>query len=107
MNTRRMTEGNPAKLIFLFSIPLMLGNMFQQLYTIVDTLIVSRAVGVNALAALGVADWYNYLMLSIIQAAAQGFCILLAQDFGAKNDMHLKKTLAHAIRLSTSSLQLF
>lgn len=100
MNTRRMTEGNPAKLIFLFSIPLMLGNMFQQLYTIVDTLIVSRAVGVNALAALGVADWYNYLMLSIIQAAAQGFCILLAQDFGARNDTHLKKTLAHAIRLS-------
>ena len=100
MNTRRMTEGNPAKLIFLFRIPLMLGNMFQQLYTIVDTLIVSRAVGVNALAALGVADWYNYLMLSIIQAAAQGFCILLAQDFGARNDTHLKKTLAHAIRLS-------
>ena len=45
MNTRRMTEGNPAKLIFLFSIPLMLGNMFQQLYTIVDTIIIGRGVG--------------------------------------------------------------
>ena len=64
---RNMTEGNPAKLIFFFAIPLMLGNLFQQVYTITDTIIVSRGVGVDALAALGSADWYNYLVLGTVQ----------------------------------------
>ena len=50
---RNMTEGNPAKLISFFAIPLMLGNLFQQVYTITDTIIVSRGVGADAVAALG------------------------------------------------------
>ena len=52
-----MTKGSPAKLIFTFAIPLMLGNVFQQFYTVVDTAIVGQALGVNALAALGAADY--------------------------------------------------
>ena len=74
---RNMTEGNPAKLIFFFAIPLMLGNLFQQVYTITDTIIVSRGVGVDALAALGSADWYNYLVLGTVQGLTQGFAILI------------------------------
>ena len=97
---KSMTQGKPGKLIFFFAIPLMLGNMFQQFYTIADTLIVSRVLGVNALAALGAADWYNYMMLSVVQAIAQGFSILLALDFGAEKYAHLKKATAHAISLS-------
>ena len=50
---QNMTKGSPAKLIFTFAIPLMLGNVFQQFYTVVDTAIVGQALGVNALAALG------------------------------------------------------
>ena len=54
---QNMTKGSPAKLIFTFAIPLMLGNVFQQFYTVVDTAIVGQALGVNALAALGAADY--------------------------------------------------
>ena len=50
---RDMTKGSPAKLILLFAVPLMLGNIFQQLYTMVDTIVVGQVAGVQALAALG------------------------------------------------------
>ncbi len=65
-----------------------------------DTLIVSRTLGVNALAALGATDWLSYMMISIIQALAQGFAIMLAQDFGAQDHEHLHEALAHSIMLS-------
>ena len=51
--TKNLTEGSPAKLIFFFTMPLIAGNIFQQLYAFVDTLIVGRFLGVNALAAVG------------------------------------------------------
>ena len=97
---RNMTEGNPTKLIFFFAIPLMLGNLFQQVYTITDTIIVSRGVGVDALAALGAADWYNYLVLGAVQGLTQGFAILMAQFFGGKEYTNLRKACAHSVRLS-------
>ena len=100
---RNMTEGNPAKLIFFFAIPLMLGNLFQQVYTITDTIIVSRGVGVDALAALGSADWYNYLVLGTVQGLTQGFAILMAQFFGGKEYGDLRKACAHSVRLSVIS----
>ena len=53
---KNMTKGKPLKLIFLFALPLMLGNILQQLYTMVDTMIVGQFLGVNALASLGAAD---------------------------------------------------
>ena len=62
-----MTSGNPAKLIFSFAIPLMLGNVFQQLYTVVDTAIVGQALGVYALAAMGVLlECHNVHFLSFV-----------------------------------------
>ena len=99
-NVRRMTEGSPAKLIFFFSLPLMMGNMFQQIYIITDTLIISRTLGVSALAALGSTDWFSYMMISVIQAAAQGFAILIAQTFGASDEKQLKRVYARATVLS-------
>lgn len=57
-----MTSGSPGKLILTFAIPLMLGNIFQQLYTIADTMIVGRVIGVEALAAVGAADWLVWLV---------------------------------------------
>lgn len=66
-NTKDMTIGSPAKLIASFALPLMLGNVFQQMYTMVDTMVVGQGVGVEALASLGAADWLNWMVLSIIK----------------------------------------
>ena len=81
--TKHMTDGSPLRLLFLFSLPLMAGNLCQQLYTVVDTAVVGKQLGVDALAALGAVDWLNWLVLSVIQGFAQGFAILMAQQFGA------------------------
>ena len=99
-DTMMMTAGKPAKLILWFAVPLMLGNMLQQVYTLVDTLIVGRALGVTALAALGSADWYNYLMISVVQGIAQGFSILMSQNFGASRMERLRQTVAHSAMLA-------
>ena len=83
--TVNMTQGSPLKLLVRFSIPLMFGNVFQQLYTVVDTAIVGKGVGMDALAALGGVDWLNWMMLGIAQGFTQGFSIRIAQKFG-END---------------------
>ena len=102
-NIKSMTKGKPLKLIFSFALPLMIGNVFQQLYTVVDTMVVGQVLGVNALAALGASDWLNWMMLGIIQGFAQGFSILMAQEFGAGNIQRLKKVVGNAILLSAVS----
>ncbi len=95
-----MTEGTPSKLIFTFALPLMIGNIFQQLYTVVDTMVVGRALGVSALAALGATDWLNWLFSGLVQGFAQGFCILMAQEFGAGNYKRLRKVIFNSLILS-------
>lgn len=80
--TLNMTQGNPLKLLLRFALPLMFGNVFQQLYTVVDTAIVGRGVGMDALAALGGVDWLNWMMLGIAQGFTQGFSVRIAQKFG-------------------------
>ncbi len=102
-HVKNMTEGRPVPLIFSFAIPLMIGNVFQQLYTVVDTMVVGKALGVNALAALGAADWMNWMMLGIIQGFTQGFGILLAQEFGAKRYDNLRRTVGNSAALSLLS----
>ena len=61
-----MTQGKPMKLLFSFALPLMFGNIFQQLYTVTDTAIVGRGVGMHALAALGSSDWLCWLLLFML-----------------------------------------
>lgn len=94
------TEGSPWRLLLLFSLPLMAGNIFQQLYTVVDTAVVGKALGVEALAALGTVDWLNWLTLGTIQGFTQGFSILLAQRFGAGDHAKLRQAAANAMLLS-------
>ena len=77
-----MTQGSPMKLLISFALPLMFGNMFQQLYTVVDTAIVGQGVGMDALAALGTVDWLNWLFLGIAQGYTQGFSVRISQKFG-------------------------
>ena len=77
-----MTRGNPGKLLLKFSLPLMFANVFQQLYTVVDTAIVGQGVGIMALAALGTVDWLNWMFTGIAQGYGQGFSVRIAQKFG-------------------------
>lgn len=102
-NTQVMTEGKPWKLILGLALPLMFGNIFQQLYTVMDTLIVGRVLGVHALAALGASDWLNWMILGLITGITQGFCILAAQKFGAGKTEELKETVGASITLSAVS----
>ena len=95
-----MTQGNPSKLIFTFALPLMAGNVFQQLYTVVDTMVVGKYLGVNALAALGAADWLNWMMLGIVQGFTQGFAILMAREFGAGEYGRLRNVIGSSAVLS-------
>lgn len=95
-----MTEGRPGKLIVAFALPLMLGNVFQQLYTVVDTMVVGKYLGVGALAALGAADWMNWMMLGIVQGFTQGFAILMAHEFGAERYDRLRGVVGNSAVLS-------
>lgn len=99
-NTKDLTKGNPAKLLLLFSLPLMAGNIFQQLYTVVDTAVVGKVLGVETLAALGAVDWLNWMALGAIQGFTQGFAILMAQRFGAGEYKALRQVVTSSIALS-------
>ena len=95
--TRDMTQGKPAGIIVSFAIPLMLGNVFQQMYTVMDSVIVGRGVGVEALAALGTSDWLSFTAMGGITGIAQGFSVLIAQYFGAKDEKGMKKAIAMSV----------
>ena len=97
---KKMTEGKPTPLILSFAFSLMAGNIFQQLYTVVDTMVVGKGLGVQALAALGASDWLNWMMLGIIQGFTQGFGILMAQEFGAKHEDMLRKVIGNSVCLA-------
>ena len=99
MRVRDMTRGSATGLILSTALPLMLGNMFQQLYTIVDASVVGRGIGLQALAALGSADWFNWLFFSIALGFAQGFSIPVAQAFGAKDYAELRRVAGNALFL--------
>ena len=101
--TINMTQGNPLKLLVTFALPLMLGNVFQQLYTVVDTAIVGRGVGMDALAALGCVDWLNWMMLGIAQGFTQGFSVRIAQKFGQGDGKGLRMFMGQSV-IATAAL---
>ena len=94
-----MTGGRPLKLIVTFALPLMLGNMGQQLYMVVDGIVVGQGVGVDALAALGATDWTCWMLLWMAQGFAQGFSVLAAQRFGAGDLQGLRRGVAMSVVL--------
>ncbi|WP_123610482.1 MATE family efflux transporter [Mobilisporobacter senegalensis] len=94
-----MTVGNPTKLILSFSLPLLVGNIFQQLYNMVDALIVGRFVGVKSLAAVGSTGSLAFLVLGFIIGLTSGFSVLAAQRFGAKDEDGLRHSVAMSIYL--------
>ena len=98
--TKDMTIGNPSKLILAFGMPLLAGNLLQQLYNMVDTIVVGRGVGVDALAAVGATGSINFLVLGFIMGMAQGVSILTAQFFGSKDYQRLRKSITMNIYIS-------
>ncbi|WP_160560925.1 MATE family efflux transporter [Parablautia muri] len=102
--TKNFTEGNPAKLLIFFALPLMVGNLFQQMYTLVDTIIVGQGVGVEALASLGAAEWLSWLFFGLATGLTQGFSILFSQYYGAGKFEDLKKTIGNALVLSAGAV---
>ena len=95
-----MTSGHPLGLIVAFALPLMAGSIFQQLYTVVDTMVVGKALGVDALAALGATDWLSWMILGMVQGFTQGFGILMAREFGAKKMERLRRVVGASVTLS-------
>lgn len=89
--TKDMTSGSPAKLIFGFAIPMFLGLLFQQFYSMVDTLIVGKFLGVNPLAGVGSTTSLNFMVLGFCMGVCNGFAIPVAQMFGAKEEHRLRK----------------
>jgi len=97
-----LTQGNETKSILLFAVPMMIGNLFQQVYNIVDTIIVGKYVGAGALAAVGSSYTLMVFLTSIILGLCMGSGVVFSQLFGARQAEKLK----HAILLSFAFIAL-
>jgi len=97
---KNLTVGNPVNVILSFTIPLFIGNLFQQSYNIVDTLIVGRTIGIDALAAVGSTGSINFLILGFINGFGIGAAVLTSQRFGAGDMEGVRKSFAATIIIS-------
>ena len=89
-----MTAGSPGKIIFNFTMPIFIGNIFQQFYNMADTVIVGKFVGNAALAAVGACGTLVFLIIGFLQGVTAGFTVVTAQHFGAGNMKAMKKSVA-------------
>lgn len=94
-----MTSGKPYKLILSFAVPMIIGNIFQQLYNMVDTVIVGKYVGVNALAGVGSTGAISFLVVGFALGVCSGFSIMPAQRFGAGDHSGMRKYISNSIYL--------
>ena len=97
-----MTHGSPLKLILGFAVPMAIGNIFQQLYSMADTIIVGKFVGVDALAAVGSTGSLNFLILGFVLGICGGFTIPISQCFGAEDMKGMRRCVANAVYLSAA-----
>lgn len=95
-----MTRGNPLPILVRFAIPLILGSLFQQLYSFVDTAIVGRCIGAEALTAVGVTGSLNFLVLGFTMGSAMGFCIPISQAVGAGDAQEVSRNFWNGLYLS-------
>ena len=95
-----MTSGSTMKLILGFAVPLLMGMLFQQVYSLVDTIIVGRFLGVSALAAVGATGSINFLIIGFCQGICNGFALPVAQRFGAKDYDGLRKYVGNSAVLA-------
>ena len=95
-----MTKGSPMRLILGFAVPLLFGLLFQQFYSMVDTIIVGHYLGVEALAAVGATGSVNFLIIGFCMGVCNGFALPIAQEFGAGNAPRLRQFVANSVWLS-------
>ena len=88
-----MTKGNPGKTLFFFAVPMVLGNLFQQLYNIIDSIIVGNYVGADALAAVGASSSITFLFVAIATGLSIGSSVVISQYFGAKRYGEMKTAI--------------
>ncbi len=100
--TNDLTKGNVTKVMLSFFFPMLFTNLFQQLYTFVDTAIVGKGIGDHALGAVGNMSAFMFLIIGFLQGITNGFSVIIAQAFGAKDISALRKTIAASIKLSVS-----
>lgn len=98
--TKDMTQGSPLKLILGFALPMLLGLLFQQFYSMVDTIIVGKWLGVNSLAAVGSTGSINFMIIGFCMGVCNGFAIPVAQRFGSKDYVSLRKFVANSAWVS-------
>ena len=96
-----MTKGSPLKLILLFSVPLLIGNIFQQLYNLADIVIVGRTLGINALAAVGATSPLFFLIMFVVVGMTNGFAVITGQRFGAKDVDGVRRSVVVSIIIGT------
>ena len=101
-----MTAGNPTKLIVKFALPLLIGNLFQQLYNLSDIIIVGHLLGINALAAVGATAPVFFVFLLIAFGFTGGLTVITAQRFGAKDYHGMRSSVTHSLMASVA-LSLF
>lgn len=94
-----MTEGNPARLILMFALPMLVGNLFQQFYNMVDSIVVGRFVGANALAAVGATGSINFLFFSLSFGISAGVGVVVSQAFGAEKPDMVERAIANGLYL--------
>lgn len=99
---KSMTEGNPLGLIVRFMLPLLLGNIFQQAYNMVDGMIVGQMLGADALAAVGSSSSVQFLILGLCIGTCAGFAIPISQRFGAGDEEGVRRYVYHSILLSAA-----
>ena len=96
-----LTTGNPLKLILIFSVPLLIGNIFQQFYNIADIVIVGRTLGINALASVGAVAPLFFLIMFVVVGMTNGFAVITGQRFGAKDYDGVRRSVTMSTILST------
>lgn len=99
-NVNDMTVGSPMRAIFKFAVPLILGYILQQMYLIIDTVIVGRWIGVNALAAIGASTSIMFLIMGFCNGSCAGFAIPVAQAFGAKDFRKMRTYVSNSYRIA-------
>ena len=97
-----MTTGSPAKLIIRFMIPMFLGNLFQQFYNVVDSIVAGQFLGVQALAAIGSTGSLMFFVIGWLNGLTSGFAIMVAQCFGAKKEDRMRHYVAMSVYLSVA-----
>ncbi|MBQ9537071.1 MAG: polysaccharide biosynthesis C-terminal domain-containing protein, partial [Desulfovibrionaceae bacterium] len=96
---KNLTKGHPARLIIIFALPMMFGNLFQLLYNMADVIIVGRTLGVDALAGVGLTGPLGFMFISLVMGMSHGFSILCAQAYGAQNKALVRRTFCASLLL--------